>query len=84
MIDNNQALDKIYSSKDFGVYEEIASSENLKEARFMAENISFQQTGSSLQIETDVYKVVLNANYPIIEQFGIAQRQLSWWRGFLG
>lgn len=69
-IDNNRELNKIFSSKDFGVYEEIATSEDLKEARLLADNVSFQQTGSSLEIVTDVYKVVLNANNPIIEQFG--------------
>ena len=46
------------------------SSEKQVEKKFIAENISFQQIGSSFQIETDVYKVVLNANYPVIEQFG--------------
>jgi hypothetical protein len=72
VIDNNPALNKIYSSKDFGVYEVITSSESekLNEKKFIADNISFQQTGSSLQIETDVYKIVLNGNNPTIEQFG--------------
>jgi hypothetical protein len=68
-INDNQELNKIYSSKDFGVYEEI-SPETLREARFIADNVSFQQTGSSLEIVTNVYKVVLNANNPIIEQLG--------------
>jgi hypothetical protein len=70
LIDGNQALDKIYSSKDFGVYEISTSSEKMAEKKFLAENISLQEIGSSLQIETDVYKVILNENYPVIEQFG--------------
>jgi hypothetical protein len=71
VIDNNPALNKIYSSKDFGVYEIItSSSEKQNEKKYLAGNIFFQQTGSSLQIETDVYKMVLNANNPFIEQFG--------------
>ncbi len=69
-IDNNPLLNKIFSSKDFGVYEVVISSEKLKEKRYLAEDVSFEQTGSSLKIETDVYKVVLNANNPFIEQFG--------------
>jgi hypothetical protein len=69
-IENNQALNKIYSSKDFGVYEIITSSVKQNEKTFMADNISLQQFGSSLKIETDVYKIVLNANNPLIEEFG--------------
>jgi hypothetical protein len=69
-IDNNHELNKIFSSKDFGVYEVVASSDKLKETQFLTEGVSFQQTGSSLKIVTDVYKVVLNANNPYIEQFG--------------
>jgi hypothetical protein len=69
-INDNRKLNKLYSSKDFGVYEVITSSEKLNEKGYIADNISFQQTGSSLQIESEVYKVVLNANNPSIEQFG--------------
>jgi hypothetical protein len=69
-IDSNQELNKIYSSKDFGVYEVVTSSEVLKEKKFIADNVTLQQTGSSLQIESGVYKVVLNTNNPFIEEFG--------------
>jgi hypothetical protein len=69
-IDNNPAMDKIYSNKDFGIYDITVSSENPGMKKFIADNISFQQTGSSIQIGTEVYKVVLNADFPIIEQFG--------------
>ncbi len=70
VIDNNQDLDKIYSSKDFGVYGLIASSKQQNEEKIMAEGISLKEIGSSLQIETDVYKVVLNRDYPVLEQIG--------------
>jgi hypothetical protein len=69
-IDDNIKLDKIYSSKDFGVYDAGSFSEKTYEQIFMADNISFQRIGSSFQIETDVYKVVMNGNFPIMEQFG--------------
>jgi hypothetical protein len=73
MIDKNPALDKIYSSKDFGVYEITTSAQEIPASKmFMADNITFQQTGSSIQIETDAYKIVLNDNYPIMERFGTA------------
>ena len=69
-IDDNAALNKIYSSRDFGVYEIVLSSETPVERKVLAENIFIKNTGSSIQIETDVYKVILNENYPVIEQFG--------------
>jgi hypothetical protein len=70
-IDKNPALDKIYSSKDFGVYEITTSGkENQARKTFVVENITFQQIGSSIQVETDAYKIVLNGNYPIMERFG--------------
>jgi hypothetical protein len=69
-IDNNKVLNKIYSSKDFGVYQTIKSSENTKGSQIIGDNISVQQIGSSIQIESKVYKIVLNSNTPVIEQFG--------------
>jgi len=69
-IDDNTALNKIYSSKDFGVYDIVLSSETSVERKELAGNIFLKNTGSSIQIETEVYKVVLNENYPVIEQFG--------------
>ena len=73
-IDNNPAVDKIYSSKDFGIYGITTKSEKLALKKFIAENISFQQIGSSIQIETNVYKVVLNGEYPVMERFGTPQK----------
>jgi hypothetical protein len=72
-IDNNSAVDKIYSSKDFGIYGVTTFTEKQALKKFIAENISFQQIGSSIQIETEVYKVVLNKEYPKIERFGTPQ-----------
>jgi hypothetical protein len=69
-IDDNTALNKIYSSKDYGVYDIILSSKTSGGRKTVADNISIENTGSSIQIETDVYKVVLNGNYPVIERFG--------------
>jgi hypothetical protein len=69
-IDDNLALDKIYSSKDFGVYDVGTFTEKSIEKKFLAENISFQRIGSTFQIETEVYKVVMSGHFPIMEQFG--------------
>ena len=72
-IDNNNALDKIYSSRDLGIYDITSSSEQPEVKKSISQNISFEQTGSSIQIETDSYKVVMNADYPVIESFGTPQ-----------
>jgi hypothetical protein len=69
-IDENKKLDKIYSSKDFGVYEVIRSPKQESEEKSMGENISYQLIGSSIQIKTEQYSVVLNSEYPIMERFG--------------
>jgi len=69
-IDNKPEMDKIYSSKDFGIYAITTSSEEQSLEDYKVENISFQQIGSSIQVDTDAYKVVLNKDYPIIERFG--------------
>jgi hypothetical protein len=69
-INDNAALNKIYSSRDFGVYDIVLSSETPVDRKVLGENFFIKNTGSSIQIETDVYKVVLNGKYPVIEQFG--------------
>jgi hypothetical protein len=72
-IDDDKALDKIFSSKDFGIYEVTLTPDqtSVKQSlNFTAENISFKQTGYSIRIETDAYNAVLNAKYPVMEQFG--------------
>lgn len=73
VIDGNQALDKTYASKDFGVYEVLTSSGTQIEKKFIVDNISYQRTGSAIEVETDTYKIVLNENYPTVERFGTLQ-----------
>lgn len=73
VMDGNQALDKTYASKDFGVYEVLTSSGTQVGKKFMIDNISYQRTGSAIEVETDTYKIVLNENYPTIERFGTLQ-----------
>ncbi|MFZ0005598.1 MAG: hypothetical protein WAK45_06915 [Methanoregula sp.] len=68
-IDNDTALNKIYSSKDYGIYD-IISSEIPSEKKVLAGNITVEKTTTSIQVQTDAYKIVLNGNYPVIEQFG--------------
>ena len=73
VMDKNPALDKTYASKDFGVYEVLKSSGSEVEKKFIIDNISYQRTGSAIEVETDTYKIVLNENYPTIERFGTVQ-----------
>jgi hypothetical protein len=70
VIDDNTAMDKIYSSKDFGVYEIITTSADQVREQILPGNITLKHIGSSFQIETDVYNIVLNENYPAIKRFG--------------
>ena len=72
-IDKNLAVNKIYSSKDFGVYEITGTSQKNESKTVLAQNIILQNTGSSFEVETDDYKVILNEYYPTIERFGTSQ-----------
>ena len=69
-IDNNTALNKIYSSKDYGIYDinQLSNPGSMK--KILANNITIENTGSSIKIESDVYKVILNGNNPALQQIG--------------
>jgi hypothetical protein len=68
--DNNEALNKIYSSKDYSIYDVILPAKTSATKKVLAGNITLENTGSSIKIETDVYKVILNEESPVLEQFG--------------
>lgn len=75
-IDNNTALDKIYGSNDFGIYE-ITSSSGLAVAKqYIADNVSLENVGSSLEVDSPVYRITLDAKSPAIERIGTAQQNL--------
>jgi len=69
LIDQNTELNKIYSSKDYGVYD-VITPKNSGEKTILGGNVTLQKTGYSIAVSSDVYKIVLNENYPVIEQFG--------------
>jgi len=69
-IDRNTGLDKIYASNDFGIYAVPASSETMVERKGLTKDISIEEIGSSIRVTTDVYKIVLEKDYPVIDQFG--------------
>ena len=72
-IDSNPVVDKIFSSKDFGIYEVMSTSGQPSQKETLVNNISFLQTGTAIEVETEAYKVVLNQNSPSIERFGTVQ-----------
>jgi|WetSurMetagenome_2_1015567.scaffolds.fasta_scaffold00245_7 hypothetical protein len=71
-IDTNQGLDKIYASRDFGIYEISSFSDNLPEFR-IADNITLKKFGSVYQIKSDYYSAVVNDENPTMTRFGTAQ-----------
>jgi len=72
-IDSNQALDKIYSSRDFGVYDNPISVENSSSYQYLTGNISMKQSGSGLALIAPNYKVIIDLNSPTIKFIGTAQ-----------
>jgi len=69
-IDQNDAVDKIYSSKDFGIYKIVSPAASQGRITNVSEGITLERTGAAIEVKTKVYKIVLNENYPTIEQFG--------------
>jgi hypothetical protein len=75
-IDNNSALDKIYSSNDFGIYEISISPQLEVPKRFLAENTTIMSVGTSLEIDSPTYKIVLDENSPSIERIGTPDQNM--------
>jgi hypothetical protein len=73
-IDSNQGLDKIYSSRDFGIYEVTASaSDSIPEYR-IAQDTSIKKTGSLFRITSDYYTATLDENTPVLTRLGTKQK----------
>ena len=75
-IDNNYAFDKIYSSNDFATYEIGISPQMDVPKRTLAENTTIMSVGSSLEVESPYYKIVLDENSPSIERIGTSKRNM--------
>ena len=69
-IDSNSALNKIYASNDFGIYEASSSSVNPVPESYVSNTSSIKYQGGTYQIETKYYKVTLGANTPVLKRFG--------------
>ena len=73
-IDSNRGLNKMYSSKDFGIYEVITSSGDTIPEYTITENTTIKKFGSAYEIKSDYYKVVLNENNPTLDSLGTKQK----------
>ena len=73
-IDSNQELDKIYSSRDFGIYEVTASTSTSIPETSIAQGTTFKLQGSTIQIKSDYYTAILSAKTPTLERFGTKQK----------
>jgi hypothetical protein len=71
-IDSNLGVDKIYSSKDFSIYEVGSFSDSMPVVQ-IANNITLKKFGSVYQIRSDYYTAVVNDENPTLTRFGTAQ-----------
>jgi hypothetical protein len=72
-INSNKALDKIYSSKDFGIYSSYKSSE-IEGNIYFNENFAIKKIGSNIEIESESYKILLYENSPTIKYIGTSRQ----------
>jgi hypothetical protein len=73
-IDSNRELDKIYSSRDFGIYESTSSAGNSIPEYSIALGTTIKKVGSVFQITSDYYTAAIGENTPILERFGTKQK----------
>jgi len=70
VIDSQQDLDKIFSSRDFGIYVVRDQSLHPSDIFSMGERISIANVGSNIEIVSRTYKVVMDQETPTIRYFG--------------
>ena len=75
-IDSDKELDKIYSSRDFGIYEATSSIANSIPAYNIGEDTTITKMGSAIQVESNYYTAILDENTPILSRFGTKQKNL--------
>jgi len=74
-IDSNQELDKIYSSRDFGIYEVTASKPGSTIPEYsLAQGLTINKIGSEYEVKSGYYTSTLNENSPILDRFGTKQK----------
>jgi hypothetical protein len=73
-IDSNKELDKIFSSRDFGIYELTSTIANSLPEYRIAQDTSIRKTGSLFEVKSDYYTATLNENTPVLNRFGTKQK----------
>jgi hypothetical protein len=74
-IDSNNELDKIYSSRDFGIYEMISSPKGSSIPEYsVGQGTTIKKTGSAIQVKSDYYTAILDENIPVLNRFGTNQK----------
>jgi len=69
-IDYNSDLDRVYSSKDFGIYGLFLPSDKTREIQDNDENLLINDMGSNFEINTETYKILLDKYTPTIRYIG--------------
>ena len=75
-VDKNYALDKIYASNDYGIYEIGISPQMNVPKMNLTENTTIMSVGTSFEVESPHYKIILNENSPSIERIGTTSRNM--------
>ena len=69
-IDNNTAVNKIYSSNDLGIYEVTSFSGSSVSSQNLGDNVTLERAGSSLAIRSPKYMIILDEKTPSVERIG--------------
>ncbi|MCK4270658.1 MAG: hypothetical protein KAW93_09290, partial [Methanogenium sp.] len=69
-IDYNSDLDRIYSSKDFGIYGLFLPSDKTTVIQENNNDLEIKDIGSNFEINTEVYKILLDKYTPTIKYIG--------------
>lgn len=75
-IDSHLYLDKIFSSKDFGVYGFIQQSTDNGDSLGMSDQVLMSSVGSNIEVRTKTYKVVLDQKVPKLKYVGSPSKNL--------
>ncbi|MCC7564973.1 MAG: hypothetical protein KO206_01665 [Methanomicrobiaceae archaeon] len=73
-VDVNTAVDRIYSSRDFGIYRSFTSDQQRFDDGYLDDDVRIQHSGSNIEIESISYKMILGDNSPQIRYIGTSSR----------
>lgn len=73
-IDANQELDKIYSSRDFGIFEVTSTTVNSIPEYSIADDTTITKKGSEYEVRSHYYSAALDEKTPILDRFGTEQK----------